>query len=210
VVSATNSQLTTKNSTLNMQAIDYYDELHQAFTSEIQPMVAKAEQDIIAGLVKRGFVVTADLMNSVKTEAKSLENGLITEISIGLKGYGRLKDMRVLRYQNSLPDVDEIQKFVQHIGIQNFEYIPGYYTDVKSRNFKVARKFDSTRAAKRIAWGIAANLRKKGEKKRKGKGFLNPIKGKIEWNLMASLARVTGQHVRMSVVEFMKDLDIQV
>lgn len=191
-----------------MQTKDFHDELHQAFTTEIQPMVAKAQQQIMEGLVKRGFVLTTDLLESIHTEARSLQNGLITEIEIGLKGYGRLKDMKQLRYGNEVANVDAIQKFVEKIGIQNFNYIPGYYTDSKTRNFKSARSFDATRAAKRIAWGIAISRMRKGVIKRKGKGFLNPIKGKLEWNLMASLARVSTQHVRVSVTELLGGMDI--
>ncbi len=74
---------------------------------------------------RSNLVFSGELLNSfnavVHQEAGML--GAVAEISF--KNYGRLKDMRELRY-SSYMNVDAITKYVEEIGIDKFAFVDGY------------------------------------------------------------------------------------
>jgi hypothetical protein len=157
------------------------DEKKAKLITELQQLTAAAQRKMLASISNKKLVLTRQLQNSIRTEFKYLESQAIYQITIGFEGYGRLKDLR--RMQPGF-DFEAMLKFVQEVGVEKFAYIPGYYTDVQRR-----KPIDKTRAEKRIAWGLSFGRNKKGEIRRKGKGWFNPIKGKLEFDLMRTVSQ---------------------
>jgi predicted membrane metal-binding protein len=145
------------------------DEKKAKLITELQQLTAAAQRKMLASISNKKLVLTRQLQNSIRTEFKYLESQAIYQITIGFEGYGRLKDLR--RMQPGF-DFEAMLKFVQEVGVEKFAYIPGYNTDVQRR-----KPIDKTRADK------------KTEIRRKGKGWFNPIKGKLEFDLMRTVSQ---------------------
>ena len=157
------------------------DILHQTMEEELKPYLATAKRRIIDGLTAKGFVLTRELLDSVYTTSKSLENGLVAELELGFRGYGRFKDLKAMQ---AGMNVEALVAFVDKVGLSKFGFVPGYFTDAKRR-----RPIDPTRAKLRIALGIGFARIRKGTLRRKGKGFFNPVKGKLEYAVMYAISR---------------------
>ena len=162
----------------------------------VQELRLEAENKINNAVRAKGLVLTGALAESITTTARSLENGLVYEIEIGFQGYGRLKDMRNLRAGFS---IDAMLQFIDSVGLQNFKYIPGYYTDARRR-----KPIDSTRAKVRLAWALAISRANQQSIRRKGKAWFNPIKGRLEYDfakLISEKLAEQGQTLILSVLE---------
>ncbi len=152
---------------------------------EINQLTEAAYRKMVASLVNKKLTLTRQLQNSIRAEFKYLASQATYQITIGFEGYGRLKDLRKM---NPGHDYESMLRFVQIIGFEKFEYIPGYFTDAKRR-----KPIDRTRAEKRIAWGLAFGRTQKDSVKRKGKGWFNPIKGKLEFDFMRIISQRLAQ-----------------
>lgn len=124
-----------------------------------------------------GFVVTGELLNSLRKQSMIVAKDLYAEFSIGFAGYGRFKDMRQLLY-TKMPPIDVLEDYVRAIGLENFGYVPGYRKDAKFRVY-----ITDSRAVNRIAWGIAMNRRKEGVTGGRKKAFYNPTRGRLVYQV---------------------------
>lgn len=161
--------------------------------SELKEITAAAQRKMLASLSNKKLLLTRQLHNSIRTEFQYIEAQAIYQITIGFEGYGRLKDLR--RMQPGF-NFEAMLKFVQQIGVEKFPYVPGYYTDAVRR-----KPIDKSRAEKRIAWGLAFGRNKKTEIRRKGKGWFNPIKGKLEFDLMRTVSQQLAKAGHQMVLE---------
>lgn len=151
-------------------------ELKLNFISEVRNLAGHAEAKLKAEILRKGLTFSGALANDLYTITRQLEGGMITELEIGFRGYGKYKDLRSMRAGTN---IEALLEFVQKTGIEKFKYA-GYK---QGRTPK-----DPTKTATRIAWGIAISRMRKGTLKRKGKGWFNPIKGKVEWDFMRIIA----------------------
>jgi hypothetical protein len=150
------------------------DQFEQVATDVVGAIVAEATLVMQQKLQAAGFVLTGELLNSLRHQAVVVGRDLYAEFSIGFAGYGRFKDMRQLLY-SKLPPIEVMEEFVRTIGLDNFTYIPGY---VKDANRRVT--ITDSRAVNRIAWGIAVNRLKMGVKRGSNRNaFYNPTRGKL-------------------------------
>lgn len=162
----------------------------------VQELRLRAESKIYNSVRAKGLILSGSLNESITTIGRELENGLVYEIEIGFQGYGRLKDMRNLRPGLN---VEAMLKFIDEVGLDKFQFIPGYYTDARRR-----KPIDSTRARTRLAWALAVGRTKNQSIKRKGMAWFNPIKGKLEFDfatLIAEKLSQQGHKMIMTILE---------
>jgi hypothetical protein len=113
---------------------------------------------------KNNIQLTGDLLESVKADVIAVSKDAYAEMMVDFRGHGRYKDMRVIRH-GSVPNIEAMKEFVKKVGLQNFEFIPGYNTGGKMPT--------TNRAIERIAWGVGIAMFKKGMTRRRGRGFYN-------------------------------------
>jgi hypothetical protein len=165
-------------------------EIQEIFEDEVVPWCDKAFTH--AGITMKknlelaGVEMTRELTSSIFSERTYVTDQLEVGLRLGMRGYGRFKDMRELKYDTFLPHpegdlITGLERFVEKTGIRNFSYVPGYYTDAKRR---VA--IPDSRAKNRIAWGIAMSIIKKGRQKRKSP-FYNVNRGKVYSDIIEHL-----------------------
>ena len=144
---------------------------------------------------KAGVVLTEDLKNSLYAERSFVSAELEAHFRMGMRGYGRFKDMRQLDIAN-FPNVDALVKFVEEIGIDKFInnetvqiggknvqlYVPGYFIDARR---KVA--ITESRAKNRVVFGIGLARKSMATLRRKKKPFYNVNKADIYYDIIKYL-----------------------
>lgn len=146
-------------------------------------VLAQAEIEMQRKIQAAGFVVTGELVSSLRKQTVVIGKELYAEFKLGFKGYGRFKDMRQLLFEK-MPPVAKIQAYIEKVGLENFDYVPGYFKDAKRRAM-----IPESRAINRIAWGIAVSRRQAGVYRNFGrsrsnkKAFYNPVRGKLVYEV---------------------------
>lgn len=174
------------------------EQFEQVATDVVGVLVQEAMIVMQRKIKAAGMVLTGELMDSLRHQQVITARDLYAEFSIGFAGYGRFKDMRQLLYEK-MPPIEVMEAFVKQLGVEAFDYVPGYLTDAKRR---VA--IPDSRAINRIAWGIArsriftANIRNY-----KRNAFYNPTRGKLiyetSYKLLESLPEPILQAIKQQL-----------
>ena len=149
------------------------DQFERVATDVVGVIVAEATLVMQQKLQQSGYVLTGELLDSLRHQAVIVGRDLYAEFSIGFAGYGRFKDMRQLLY-GQMPPIEVMEDFVRAIGVEKFQYTPGYLKDAKRRVV-----VPDSRAINRIAWGIAVSRMRLGVKNKRRNSFYNPTRGKL-------------------------------
>ncbi|GAB3803498.1 hypothetical protein GCM10028819_33510 [Spirosoma humi] len=143
-------------------------------TDVVGAIVAEATMVMQAKLRQAGYVVTGELLDSLRQQSIVVGRDMYAEFSIGFADYGRFKDMKQLLY-GKMPPIDVLEEYVKDVGLDKFGHVPGYIKDSKWRVY-----IPDSRAINRIAWGIAMNRLRMGVKRGGTKNaFYNPVRGKL-------------------------------
>ncbi|MFN3588753.1 MAG: hypothetical protein ACK4UP_05180 [Spirosomataceae bacterium] len=155
----------------------------EIFEDEIVPLCEQAFKSVARkiqmDLKRAGLVNSSQLMDSVWTEKAEIRGNLEFHLRIGMKGYGRFKDMARVTYDNFMPEpngefVSAIEDWIERGGIRRQKkYIPGYYTDAKRRVV-----VPESRALNRLAYTIALGIVRRNENKRNAR-FWNRNRGAV-------------------------------
>lgn len=113
----------------------------------------------IGQIQKKKISLTGELLESLEYSVNEGQGGNVS-VTIRYAAHGKFLEMRNL-YYNKMPPVDTLEAWVQKVGVDKFEYVPGY-----PRGFVPRPEH-----ARRIAWGIASRI--------KGDGVVNQF-GKWE------------------------------
>lgn len=127
---------------------------------------------------KRKLTLTEDLLKSLQTEVLREAAGTAYSLKLAFMEYGRIKEMRSVSWKN-MPPVEHMEKFVAKVGVERFQYVPGY----KFGQFPT----DKNMAIRRIAWGIALS-RKRFTETRPRKWFARPFYQQVE-SLISNITR---------------------
>lgn len=150
------------------------EQFERIATDVVGTIVAEATIVMQRKIKDAGYVLTGDLMNSLRHQAIVVGRDLYAEFSIGFAGYGRFKDMRQLLYEK-MPPVEVMEEFVRQLGVEAFDYVPGYLKDRKQRV-----DLPDSRAINRIAWGVArSRIFTARIRHYKRNAFYNPTRGKL-------------------------------
>lgn len=150
------------------------EQFERIATDVVGAIVAEASIVMQRKIKAAGLVLTGELMDSLRHQTVVVGRDLYAEFSIGFAGYGRFKDMRQLLYEK-MPPVDVMEAFVKQLGVEAFDYVPGYLTDRKKRV-----DLPDSRAINRIAWGVArSRIFTAKIRHYKRNAFYNPTRGKL-------------------------------
>ncbi len=150
------------------------EQFEEVASDVVGAIVAEATLVMQRKIQAAGYVLTGELMDSLRHQAVIVGRDLYAEFSIGFAGYGRFKDMRQLLYEK-MPPIDVMEEFVKKLGVEAFDYVPGYLTDAKRRVV-----IPDSRAITRIAWGVArSRIFTAKIRNYKRNAFYNPTRGKL-------------------------------
>ncbi|RAJ92206.1 hypothetical protein LX87_05174 [Larkinella arboricola] len=128
-----------------MELSEIYDDLAD-LVEEIAKDAIENFQDHIQAY---GLVLTDGLKRDFQYHILRTATTLAAEIDF--RGYGRFKDMALIRYGAHNAPVDAMEFFVEKIGLDRFAYIHGY----KGHQVPTVNN-----AVKRLAWALAIGRRK--------------------------------------------------
>ncbi|MFN8347422.1 MAG: hypothetical protein U0X91_20635 [Spirosomataceae bacterium] len=158
-----------------------------------------------------GLVLTEDLKRSLYAERTFVTGELEAQFRMGMRGYGRFKDMKNIQYAG-FPNIDALKEFVEEIGVEKFIqgatvpdskgkqqqlYVPGYFIDASRRSLP-----DATRAKNRVAFGIAISMRNQRNRKRNTSPFYNVNRGKIYTDIVKYLTTKLPEEFLRALKEF--------
>lgn len=162
------------------------EQIDNIINEELQEMQHYAVLEMQRYIEKNKITLTKTLEESIRAEVIQESVDAYAEMVINFRSYGRYKDMRVIRHDAQLPNIDAIKEWVRNVGVDKFEFIPGYTNKGKMPS--------RSRAESRIAWGVMYGLMKKGMIRRRGKGFYNIGRStaakKFRRNVVSRLQRV--------------------
>lgn len=150
------------------------EQFEQIATDVVGVIVAEAAITMQRKIIAAGYVLTGELLDSIRHEQVVVGASLYAEFTIGFSGHGRFKDMRQLLY-GKMPPIDVIEEYVRELGLDKFKYVPGYLLNAKYRVLNIP----DSRAVNRIAWGIAVHRMQFGVKGQRKNAFYNPTRGKL-------------------------------
>lgn len=143
------------------------ESLFETEVSEIQDQAVLYFQRFIK---ERGLVLTGDLLEHFKKSVVVVAADLYAEIKISFRFSGRYLDLKTMTYQGGKPDPDGaliqgMKAFIESVGIQKFNGIPGYYGSASLPS--------NTAALNRLAYTLAYARMNKGTIRRRGEGWYN-------------------------------------
>lgn len=171
--------------------MDVQDEITRRFESEVlevcDRIFTEGVRQMRYSMETAGLVLTEELKRSLYSERTFVSGELEAQFRMGMRGYGRFKDMKKINYAN-FPDVDALVEFVEKVGVEKFInndtvtiggksvqlYIPGYFINTRRR---VALTTD--RAATRLAYAIGRSMQNRNTIRRSKNPFYNVNKGSI-------------------------------
>jgi hypothetical protein len=137
------------------QIIDFINETQEEWIIYAMSRLIKSVKD-------KKLVASERLLRSMASEVVKAAAGQNAKSVISFESHGRLRDMKVVTHKHP-PGEDVIMKefleWVRGKGLAKFKYVPGYERSKKAPSESVAMR--------RIAWGIAFGLAKKGRHVRK-------------------------------------------
>ena len=168
---------------------DYSADFQRILDEELGDYSARALAALAAAIQKKGLVFTEELLQSLRSEVVGASARHVASMGIAFEQYGRIRDMKGLN-RTKAPPLEEIEAYVEKVGLDKFNYVPGY----KYGQFPLTKAV----ALNRIAWGIArAKVRDNSEIKPKAwfaKTFYSSINGLID-AVTTRYAAQTGTHI---------------
>jgi hypothetical protein len=113
----------------------------------IEEMTREAVHYFEKSVEASGIMLTDDLKNSFRSEITAASGNLLASATISFEGYGRLKDMKSLKWSRPA-NLDAMEEYVKKVGVDKFAYVPGYEHSSKIPTTNIAMK----RIAAGIAW----------------------------------------------------------
>jgi hypothetical protein len=168
---------------------DYSADFQRILDEELGNYAARALAELAAAIQKKGLVFTEELLQSLRSEVVAASVRHVASMGIAFEEYGRIRDMKGTN-RSKAPPIAEIEAYVKKVGIEKFNYVPGY--GFRSRPVGLGRTLN------RIAWGIArAKLRDNSQVRPKAwfaKTFYSSINRLID-GVTTRYAAQTGQHI---------------
>ncbi len=176
------------------------EQFEEVATDVIGNIVAEASIVMQRKLQDAGYVLTGELLDSIRHQSVVVARDLYAEFSIGFSGYGRFKDMRQLLYEK-MPPVQVMEEYVREIGLDKFKYVPGYLLNAKYRVLNIP----DNRAINRIAWGISrSRIFSAKIRHYKRNAFYNPTRGKLIYETSYKLLDALPEPILKGIKEMLE------
>jgi hypothetical protein len=172
---------------------EFSADFQRILDEELGNYAARALAELAAAIEKQGLVFTEELLQSLRSEVVAASARHVATMGIAFVKYGRIRDMKGTN-RTKAPPIEEIEKYVEKVGIDKFNYVPGY----KYGQFPLTKAV----ALNRIAWGIArAKLRDNSQVRPRAwfaKTFYSSLSRFID-AVTTRYAAQTGQHIAASI-----------
>jgi hypothetical protein len=173
--------------------MDALNELNALLKREFENFMSEADATLKAALEKEGLVISGELFDSFRFRLSTEE--ALAEVQVHFKKYGRFRDLKRVRFTKQ-PPVNIIKEWVERVGVQKFQEVPGYGTN--------KALLTESQQANRIAWGIVKNYQKKERITQKQWGY-----NKLMWAEIAELEKAISkdftEKMKKTLKEFLKD-----
>ncbi|TDB69116.1 hypothetical protein [Arundinibacter roseus] len=194
--------------------MDVQDEINKRFESEVVEVCDRIFTEGIRqmryAMENAGLVLTEELKRSLYSERTFVSGQLEAQFRMGMRGYGRFKDMKKISYAN-FPNVDSLVEFIEQIGIEKFInndtvtisgkamtlFVPGYYINSRRR---VA--ITTERATTRLAYALGRSMQDRNTLKRSKNPFYNINKGDIYNNISQYLMQKLPSDMMQALKEY--------
>jgi hypothetical protein len=171
--------------------MDVQDEITKRFETEVldvcDRIFSEGVRQMRYAMENAGLVLTEELKRSLYSERTFVSGELEAQFRMGMRGYGRFKDMKKINYAN-FPAVDALVAFIEGVGVDKFIdnqtvtvhgksvqlYVPGYFINTRRR---VA--LTTERATTRLAYAIGRSMQHRNTIRRSKNPFYNVNKGTI-------------------------------
>jgi hypothetical protein len=168
---------------------DYSADFQRILDEELGDYSARALAELATAIQKKGLMLTEELLQSLRAEVVAASARHVASMGLAFAEYGRIRDMKATN-RSKAPPIAEIEAYVKKVGIDKFNYVPGY--GFRSRPVGLGRTIN------RIAWGIArARLRDNDQVRPRpwfAKTFYQSINRLID-AVTTRYAAQTGQHI---------------
>ncbi|MDR6195165.1 hypothetical protein [Siphonobacter sp. SORGH_AS_0500] len=168
------------------------EEILKDLTPILEDVIQDGVESFKRALEEKGLVLTEELKQNFSYQMTESATELTGTISF--YGYGRFKDMSRLNYLKVGPPVDDLEEYVQKVGVERFAFVPGY----KKGKIPTVNK-----AAIRIAFALSAY-------RKKVKVVYRPYKGtwynSTKVNIVNIARRKVTERYSELITKFMADL----
>lgn len=172
---------------------EFSADFQRILDEEVGNYAARALALLSASIQAKGLVLTQELLQSLRSEVVAASARHVASMGIAFEQYGRIRDMKGINRKQA-PPIAEIEAYVKKVGLDKFNYVPGY----RFGQFPLTPSV----AINRIAWGIArAKLRDNGQVRPKAwfaKTFYSSINRFID-AVTSRYAAQTGQHIASTI-----------
>lgn len=168
---------------------DYQVQFQQIIDEELGNYAQQALALLATSIQARGLVLTQELLQSLRSEVVKTSVSQVASMGVAFEQYGRIREMKVTN-RSKAPPIAALEDYVRKVGLQNFQYVPGY----RHGQYPIS----SAVAINRIAWGMArARLRDNAQVRPKS-WFSKTFYGSLNRFIDAVTGRyltTTGQHL---------------
>ena len=168
---------------------DFQADFQRILDEEVGNYAARALGLLSAAIQKQGLVFTEDLLKSLRSEVVAASAQHVASMGIAFEQYGRIRDMKGIN-RKAAPPIEAIEAYVAKVGIDKFNYVPGY----RFGQFPLTKAV----AINRIAWGLARSIQRDNSQVKSRSWFAKTFYGSINRFIDAVTTRYaaqTGQHI---------------
>jgi hypothetical protein len=172
---------------------DYSADFQRILDEELGNYAARALAELAAAIQKQGLVFTEQLLQSLRSEVIAASARHVASMGIAFEEYGRIREMKGLNRTKG-PSIEKMEAFVTKVGLDKFNYVPGY----RYGQFPLTKAV----AINRIAWGLSRAALRDNSQYRGwawfSKTFYKSINSFID-AVTTRYAAQTGQHIAANI-----------
>jgi len=195
--------------------MEVQEEILKRFQSEVlevcDRIFTEGVRQMRYSMENAGLVLTEELIRSLYSERAYVAGQLEAQFSMGMRGYGRFKDMKKINYAN-FPNVDALVEFIESIGVDKFIsnqnvnihgkdvqlWVPGYH--INSRRLRSV--ITAERVATRLAYAMGRSIKDRNTIKRSKNPFYNINKAGIYNEIARYLMDKLPKDMLQALVEY--------
>ncbi|GHB64221.1 hypothetical protein [Persicitalea jodogahamensis] len=193
--------------------MDVTEEIAKRFEGEVvdacDRIFSEGVRQMRYDMEQAGVVLTEELKRSLYSERTFVTGQLEAQFRMGMRGYGRFKDMKKVIY-SKFPDVDGLIDFIEGVGVEKFInndtvtigaksvtlFVPGYFINSRRR---VALTVE--RATTRLVYAFGRDRLIRNTIKRSKNPFYNVNKG----NIYNDIAKYLMEKLPADMMEALKE-----
>ncbi len=160
-----------------------FQEMEQLIDETVSEWIEKSQAILIKAVKRKRIKNSGELLKSFESAVAIVAKGRVSA-DFGFSTHGRIIDQKNVEFTTKHPPISIIYEWVKKVGLENFEYVPGYKGSNKS-------KFEIPKAHSRIASAISFSRTEKFFKQKQrswfNKNFYSLVR-ELESKLLTSIS----------------------